>query len=125
MPKGVESERTTTAIGRRGEDLACDHLCALGYDIVERNYRCQGGEIDIVAREGDVLCFVEVRSLSNPEHGDPLETIDRRKMSRLAKAAMDFLEHWHGPWPPTRFDAVGVILSTPPRIDLVREAFEV
>ena len=58
-------------------------------------------------------------------HGHPLETIDRRKIQGVAKAARDFVNMLHGPWPEMRFDAIGVLMGDPPEVTLVRGAFEV
>jgi putative endonuclease len=110
--------------GAAAEALAIEHLQALGYEILARNVRRGGGEIDIVAREGEVLCFVEVRSLNDPAHGDPLESIGPQKIRRVVSAARAYLDELPTPWPPMRFDAVGVLLTTPPQIRLVRDAFE-
>lgn len=110
--------------GSVAEALAADYLTCCGYDIVARNVRFPEGEIDIIAYEAGVLCFVEVRSLSNPDHGNPLETIQRPKQRRVIRAAQRYLETLAAPWPAMRFDAVGVVLSDPPQLELVREAFE-
>ncbi len=104
--------------------MAATHLTERGYRIVTRNFRAPGGEIDLIAYDGEVLCFVEVRSLSNPKHGDPLETITRQKIARVIRASRAYLEELSGPWPAMRFDAVGIVMTDPPRIRLVQEAFE-
>jgi putative endonuclease len=116
---------TTTRRGRLAEGLAGDYLESQGYRIVTRNHRCAGGEVDLIAWDARILCFVEVRARSTDAFGDPLETIDRRKITRVARAAASFLESWRGPWPEMRFDAVGILLTSPPVITLVRAAFEV
>jgi len=123
-PSASSTGPSRTARGAAAEELAAGHLISQGYRIVARNHRCAGGEIDIIAYDGDTLCFVEVRSLANPEHGDPLETIDRRKIGRVVRAARNYLETLSGPWPEMRFDAIGIVLTEPPDIRLVREAFE-
>lgn len=121
LPQSIE---TSVVRGRRGEDLAVSHLQACGYDIVARNHRCAGGEVDLVAWDAGVLCFIEVRARASDDFGHPLETIDARKIRRVAKAAAHYLETLAGPWPPMRFDAVGILLTVPPEITLVRAAFE-
>lgn len=116
------------ALGRLGEDLAAEFLSAQGYQIIFRNYCCAGGEVDLIALDAGTLCFIEVRSLGSDRYGDPLETITRGKIRRVIKAASDYLERRlqsdPGTWPPMRFDAVGIVLSEPPKITLVKEAFE-
>ena len=70
--------------GRRGEELAALYLSRLGFEIVERNYRCRWGEIDIICRRGNLMVFVEVRSKSTERFGTPEETINRTKVSASA-----------------------------------------
>ena len=118
------ARETTTSRGARAEALAAEFLEGLGYRVVTRNFRCQGGEIDLVAWDGPVLCFIEVRARESDEFGTPLETLDARKLRRVVHAARAYLETLVGPWPEMRFDAVGILLTEPPRIELVRAAFE-
>ena len=116
---------TTTAVGRQGEQLATEYLQSQGYQIITRNYRIPGGEVDIIARDGRVLCFVEVRARADREHGDPLETITPQKIARISRAAWDYVEALPRPWPAQmRFDALGIVFGDPPEIELVRGAFE-
>jgi putative endonuclease len=120
----VKSAASTSVRGAHAEQLAADYLIDHGYRIVERNWRKNGGELDIIAYDGDVLCFVEVRSRDSDDFGDPLETIDQRKIRRIVRTARAYLATIRGPWPDMRFDAVGVLMSNPPRIELVKDAFE-
>src|SRR5689334_9843647 len=81
--------RTTIDVGATSEDRAVDHLVRHGYRIVERNFRCAVGELDVIARDGRTLVFVEVRSRRSAEHGSALQAIGwgkRRKVSRVASA---------------------------------------
>ncbi len=110
--------------GARGEQLACEYLTSLGYRVIARNHRCPRGELDIIAWDGDVLCFVEVRARTSVDFGTPLETIGPVKIRRVVRAAQDYIRDLPSPWPEMRFDAVGVELVEPPRIELVRGAFE-
>ena len=110
--------------GARGETLALEFLITQGYRLVARNHRCARGEIDIVAWDADVLCFVEVRTRTPSRFGGPLETIGHDKTRRIVRAARDFIQGLPPPWPSMRFDAVGVELTEPPRFELVRGAFE-
>ncbi|HSI04139.1 MAG: YraN family protein [Myxococcota bacterium] len=114
----------TTAIGRAFEEAACEHLATEGYRLVSRNYRAPGGEIDIVAWDGDILCFVEVRGRSADHFGDPLETISRTKIARIIRAAHWFLTDLPRPWPVMRFDVIGLTGSPPAEIRLIRDAFD-
>lgn len=74
-------------LGREGEQWAADHLRALGYDILERNWRCPQGEIDIIATIGFHLAIVEVKTRRSDRFGHPLEAVDRRKSRRLWRLA--------------------------------------
>ncbi len=117
--------RTPHALGRRGEQLACDHLRSLGFRILARNLRVPPLEIDLVALERRTLCFVEVRTRSGSGFGTPEESIDARKRARLLRAARAALAR--GGWPRherVRFDVVAVDASRdPPALRLIRDAF--
>lgn len=113
---------TTTSKGRAGEDLAVLHLERAGYVVVGRNVRAGGGEIDVIARDGDVLCFVEVRRRKRID--DALSSVNARKQARVAKAAAAFLAAQARSGvavPMCRFD---VVVIAGDRVDLVRGAFE-
>lgn len=75
------------SLGRRGEDIAAQWLCARDYRIVDRNWRCSRGEVDIVAWDGDTLVFVEVKTRAGTTGGHPLEAITPRKVARLRRVA--------------------------------------
>jgi len=75
--------------GRCFEDIACEYLANLGYRILHRNFYCRGGEIDIIALDGDVLVFVEVKGTTTELN--PAERIDYRKLQRIYKCAEEFL----------------------------------
>ncbi|GAA4656244.1 YraN family protein [Streptomyces chumphonensis] len=104
------------ALGRYGEDLAARRLRASGMAVLERNWRCRDGEIDIVARDGDalVVCEVKTRSAGGPQH--PMAAVTPRKAARLRRLASRWLtERWLVRYgrPPTggvRIDLVGVLL---------------
>jgi putative endonuclease len=111
--------------GRRAERLACDYLVAQGYAIVERNVRFPIGEIDIVAREGRTLCFVEVRSTSSQQWGGPLASITDRKRQRLLRCARWYLRYRPPQADELRFDVVAIEWreGAAPTVELVRGAF--
>lgn len=73
--------------GRAGEDRAAQHLRARGYEILERNWRCAQGEIDIVAARGELLCVIEVKTRRSERFGHPFEAVDDRKRRRLWRLA--------------------------------------
>lgn len=97
------------ALGRRGEEIAARHLIAKGLTIIERNWRCARGEIDIIAREGDVLVFAEVKTRSSTRYGHPLEAITAVKLGRLRQLAALWCEAHPGHWRRIRIDAVAVL----------------
>ena len=112
-------------LGRRAEAMAEEFLRTHRYTIVARNYRCRAGEIDLVALDGPVLVFVEVRSRSGPAFGTPLESVDARKQIRLGRIARQFLaeRRWHDR--DARFDVIGVRFDAePPSVEHVQGAFE-
>jgi putative endonuclease len=112
--------------GRLGERLARWRLSLSGYRIVRTNYRTRYGEIDIVARDGDCLVFVEVKTKSSGDYGPPEEAVDERKRKKIAKTALMYLtEHEGGDDTPCRFDVVTVELSGVfPRVRIIKDAFE-
>jgi len=111
--------------GILGEKLAKDFLKKRGYHILETNYRCSHGEIDIVARDKDFLVFVEVRAKKSPEFGSPEESITPVKKERM-KATAYYYRQTHTDLPPSwRIDVVAVELNQdgkPSRISLIENA---
>ena len=97
------------ALGRRGEAIAARHLARSGFTIVERNWRCVHGEIDIVARDGDDLVFAEVKTRSSVDYGHPLEAITPRKLARLKRLAGAWCLDHPEERGRIRIDAVAVI----------------
>ncbi len=91
--------------GAGAEEAAAAFLARQGLDILERNYRCRLGEVDIVARDGEVLVFVEVRARSGLAFGGAAASVDARKQARLAAAARHYLARL-GAEPPCRFDVL-------------------
>jgi putative endonuclease len=98
-----------TARGRRAERLAGEALAAIGFRVVDRNVYVGGGEIDLIAWEGDVLCFIEVRARTSTRYGSPVETVTPDKRRHLSRAAAAWLAKSVGPWPRCRFDLVAVV----------------
>ncbi|MCL5884060.1 MAG: YraN family protein [Deltaproteobacteria bacterium] len=97
------------AQGDAAEDRACRHLEGTGFTIVERNFRTRAGEIDIVAREGDVLVFVEVRSREDAAFGTPEETVTPAKRHRIVTAARRYLATVPpSSWREARFDVIAI-----------------
>lgn len=84
--------RAKDAVGRYGERVAAEHLVSSGLAILDRNWRCGDGELDIVARDGDALVFVEVKTRSSTAFGDPAEAVSAVKAARIRRLAMLWLE---------------------------------
>jgi putative endonuclease len=80
------------ALGRFGEDLAARRLAEEGWAVIQRNYRCRAGEMDIVAQDDDCLVFVEVRTRRSRTHGTPEESVNLAKQRRLVQIALSYLD---------------------------------
>ena len=113
--------------GALGEDMAYRHLRDRGCTVVARNYaaRSGAGEIDLVAWDGGVLAFVEVKTRSSDDYGAPDTAVDKEKQRRIALAAREYARRAHVETERTRFDIVSVILDRPPRVFWRRDAFHV
>ncbi len=101
--------RDTEALGRYGEDVAARHLLDCGLIVLERNWRCETGEIDIVAREGEVLVIVEVKTRRGTAYGTPLEAVTRAKAARLRRLAWRWVEDRAVHPGQVRVDVIGVL----------------
>ena len=115
------------SLGKQGEDLACRELRRRGYAVLARRYRTRWGEIDIVARDGDTLVFVEVKTRRSTGFGGPLAAVNFTKQRRLINMARSYLMGLPGPEPPCRFDVVGVTgtAGEGPVVEVSIHAFEV
>jgi putative endonuclease len=103
--------RARRSLGQRGEQLAADKLIQSGYVIVERNFRCPAGEIDLVTQRDDLWAFVEVRTRRGGSFGSPEESITARKKSHLIAAAQTYLQEHELTDADWRIDLVAVELS--------------
>lgn len=95
-------------LGKKGEDLAVDYLLQKGYKIVARNFVFQKAEVDIIARKGNVLAIVEVKTRSTPDFGNPQEFLKGRQIQRIVKA-VDYFVNEHKMNVEVRFDIVAII----------------
>jgi putative endonuclease len=116
--------RTKNVVGQYGEDLAARYLSANGFVVLERNWRCKLGEIDIVAREGSTLVICEVKTRRGLNYGSPLESITYRKLTTLRKLAGHWLRSHELRPAAIRIDIIAILFdqNTPPSIDHVRGA---
>jgi putative endonuclease len=98
------SRSDTAALGRAGEDLACRLLAEKGIEILQRNFRIRGGEVDIIGRDKDALCFVEVKSWGRAMWPELGLAIGPRKRERIRKTARCWLDRNRTQWRQLRFD---------------------
>ena len=104
-------------IGARGEEIASDHLINNGYTILERNWRHRRTEIDIIAKLGEILVFIEVKTRSGDYFGEPASFADDKKMERMSTGATVYMNHINHDW-EVRFDVVGVLIISPQRVEV-------
>ncbi|MBF0478555.1 MAG: YraN family protein [Candidatus Omnitrophica bacterium] len=111
--------------GNHGEELAVAHLIDQGYDIIQVNYRIRTGEVDIVAKDGEYLCFVEVKTRHNDEFGSPFEAITPSKQRRIIKLAKLYLMENKLTDISIRFDVIGIMVEfeDKAKIELIKDAF--
>jgi putative endonuclease len=113
------------SLGISGEDLACAELQRRGYAIVERRYRTRFGEIDIIAKDGPTLVFVEVKARMTPEFGGAAAAMTGWKQRRVARMALDYLARRTLHACPCRFDVVAIDFdAAEPRIIVYPNAFD-
>lgn len=113
------------SLGKMGEELAVTQLRTMKYQILERNYRCLLGEMDIIAREKGSLVFVEVKTRATKDFGGPAAAVHERKQRQLSRIALLYLNQKKIRDVPARFDVVAVDLSgTKPRIEVIQNAFD-
>lgn len=112
-------------LGRTGEDLACRELQRRGHAILARRYRTRFGEIDIIARDGDTIVFVEVKARDNDAFGGGAAAVTSGKQRRIALMATDYVARHRLHDRPCRFDVVAVDLAPgQPRVEVYEDAFE-
>ncbi len=111
-------------LGKRGEDLAAKYLSDGGMEILARNFRAGHGEIDIIAKDGNSLVFIEVKSNMSQAFGPPETWVNRRKQENLIRVAEAWLEENQIEDVDCRFDVVAIHFAEhPPRINHIRDAF--
>ncbi|OKY74459.1 MAG: YraN family protein [Desulfobulbaceae bacterium DB1] len=113
------------SLGKKGEEIARKFLRRQGYTIIEHNFRTRNGEIDIIAREGATLVFVEVKTRSDARFGSPFEAVTTRKCKTISRVALEYLLAHGGLDQPCRFDVVSVRPGENPEVEIVRNAFEI
>lgn len=114
------------SLGDRGEMAACDFLRAQGYQILEKNYKCKLGEVDLVARRSGRLAFIEVKTRTSDHFGMPQEAVDLTKQEKIFKIAQWYLKEKKIEKAPIAFDVVAVLWKEgeAPDLRLIADAFE-
>ncbi len=107
-------------LGEKGERLALGFLRQNGYKIINRNFSCRFGEIDIIARQGKVTVFIEVKTRSSSNFGPPQDSINKYKIKHLWRSAQYYIKRHANPQEEFRFDAVSILLEEKPRINLIK-----
>ena len=124
-PTTVGRVRTTSDLGAHGERIAAAYLTDSGLRVLDRNWRCRDGELDIVARDGDALVFCEVKTRRAVGFGHPVEAVGHAKQRRLRTLAQRWLAAHDEHAPELRFDVVGVLVrvNRPALVTHLRAAF--
>jgi putative endonuclease len=123
----VSGSAASGATGRRGEEMAIEHLIGKRYRILERNYRKSFGEVDIIARDRDTLVFIEVKTRQSTRFGSPFEAVDIRKQRQISRVAQEYLQAHGATDVSARFDVIAVRVDRANRlvaIDHLQNAFE-
>jgi putative endonuclease len=100
-----------TVLGTQGERITAEYLKARGYHILERNFRCKGGEVDLIALDGATLVFIEVKLRRSLTRGAPLQAVTPVKEARVRKAAQVYLAYCGSIFNRIRFDVVAIMMS--------------
>jgi putative endonuclease len=113
------------ALGRRGEDLAVRYLQQAGLVVLDRNWRCRDGELDLILTDGTRLVVCEVKTRAGTGFGLPAEAVDDTKARRIRRVTHIWLSHHRIPWCDLRFDILSITWPPggPPRIEHLKDAF--
>nr|WP_042183422.1 YraN family protein [Kibdelosporangium sp. MJ126-NF4]CEL15507.1 Endonuclease [Kibdelosporangium sp. MJ126-NF4]CTQ92091.1 Endonuclease (EC 3.1.-.-) [Kibdelosporangium sp. MJ126-NF4] len=121
----VKTRNPHHELGRRGEDLAVAYLTGQGLVLLDRNWRCRDGELDLVLTDGSTVVVCEVKTRAGTGFGLPAEAVDDRKARRVRRLANTWLSTFRVPWCELRFDIVAITWppTEKPRIHHLRDAF--
>jgi len=113
------------AAGKRAEDLACEYLSGLGWEIIERNYYSGHAEVDIIAKDGTFIVFVEVKMRSGTTFGTPIEFVNEAQVERIFNVAENWVQENEAAHLPLRFDIIGILKKGRklPEITHLQDAF--
>lgn len=113
-------------LGALGENLACKYLEDTGYSIIERNFSCRAGEIDIIAFEGETIVFIEVKTRVSEAFGMPSEAVSAAKQKKLVKAALYYMQKKQLFNYMSRFDVIEIIMNgeSDCQVNIIKDAFQ-
>jgi putative endonuclease len=119
------ADRRIDQLGKRGEDVAADYLGRAGLVVLSRNWRCRGGELDLVATDGERLIICEVKTRSGTGYGEPAEGVTPAKAARIRHVAAAWLQTHRVGWCEVRFDVLAVLCPPdgPVTVEHLRGAF--
>ena len=114
------------SLGERGEAAACGFLREHGYEILEKNYKCKIGEIDVIARRRGRLAFIEIKTRTNAQFGMPQEAVNPQKQKKIFKVAQWYMKEKKLANTPMAFDVVAILWKEgqTPEMRLIPDAFE-
>ncbi len=112
-------------LGKFGEKLARNKLKELGYKILDTNFRCPLGEIDLIAKDGDVLVFAEIKTRNNVSPGIVKEAVNPRKQAQISRVALSYIKLKNLMRAKARFDVVVIgVVDEKPEIEVIKNAFD-
>jgi len=112
-------------LGNLGERIALTKIKHLGYKCIEKNYRCPLGEIDLIAKDGDCLVFIEIKTRKGRSIGYAKEAVDRRKIRQISKVALAYMKSNNCCDTKSRFDVIAInIMGDKEEIEVITDAFE-
>lgn len=113
-------------LGQIGEEAAVTFLKRQGYKIIEQNFRNQLGEIDIIAADGDVLCFIEVKTRNSDLFGSPFESVTVAKQRKITRVALSYLKYKGKSNAKARFDVIAILVNGEEcqSIEIIKNAFD-
>jgi putative endonuclease len=121
----IETRMEKKELGKKGEEMALRFLKKRGYRIIEQNYVCKMGEMDLIAKEKDTLAFIEVKTRTSTAFGPPQLAVNSSKQRQLSKVALYFLKEKKLEDVKARFDVVAIILDqNGEEIELIKDAFD-
>jgi putative endonuclease len=117
--------RDRLELGKKGENLALKTIRNMGYQDILQNYRCRLGEIDLIARDGDTLVFLEIKTRRTGSTADAKEAVNARKRRQISKVALNYMKTNNCENTRARFDVVAIsLVGSSPKIEVIKNAFD-